>query len=103
MNGKIYAIKSNQTDKVYIGSTIRPLNRRLDGHKSDYKSYLNDKFSYVTSFEIVKFEDCFIELLEEVMCQDKIELHKIEGQYIKEMKCVNKNIPGRTQKGISYR
>ena len=96
MNGKIYVIKSHQTDDVYIGSTTNPLNCRLSKHKRHYKAFLNEKYHYVTSFDIVKYDDCYIELLEDVTCQDKAELYRIEGRYIKEIKCVNKLIAGRT-------
>ena len=34
---KIYAIKSDQLDKIYIGSTCRPLNIRFNEHKSKKK------------------------------------------------------------------
>ena len=99
MIGRIYVIKSPQTDYVYIGSTTKTLNDRLCSHKSGYKAYLNEKGHYITSFELVKFEDCFIELLEEVSCKNEKELHKIEGQYIKDnMNCVNRRIEGRTRK-----
>jgi hypothetical protein len=37
--GKIYKLTSSQTDKVYIGSTIRSLNVRFSNHKSHYKSW----------------------------------------------------------------
>ena len=61
--GKIYIIKSNQTDNVYIGATTATLNTRLSQHKYDFKHYGGDgKRSYATSFEIVKYPDCYIEL-----------------------------------------
>lgn len=94
-NAKIYAIKSFQTDKIYIGSTCERLRRRLYNHKSKYKQYLNSKFHFVYSFEIIKYPDAYIELLEKYPCNDKAELHKREGECIKENNCVNKNIAGR--------
>ena len=98
MLGKIYVIKSNETDKVYIGSTIQSLSDRLRKHKRDYKCWLRDNNHYVSSFEIVKFDDAFIELLEEVDVETIKELHKIEGDYITKMDCVNKRIAGRDMK-----
>ena len=32
-NGKIYSIKCNITDNIYIGSTIQTLIKRLNDHK----------------------------------------------------------------------
>ena len=43
--GKIYKIECNVTGQRYIGSTCEPiLARRLAGHITNYKSYLNGKF-----------------------------------------------------------
>ena len=97
-NSKIYTIRSHQTDMIYIGSTTQPLSKRLVGHKSKYKMYLNKKYNYVTSFEIIKYDDCYIELLENYPCDNKEQLHKIEGEYIRKLDCLNKVIPGRTKK-----
>ena len=98
-NGKIYSIRSYQTDDVYIGSTCSPLSKRLWGHKNDYKQYLNDKTNYTSSFEIIKFDDNYIELIELFPCGSKDELHKREGEIIRQTdNCVNKRIAGRSQK-----
>ena len=99
MLGRIYVLKSNETDKVYIGSTTKSLSERLRLHKKDYKRWLKDNYHYVSSFEIIQYSDAFIELLEQVDVEDKTELHKIEGRYIKDnMNCVNKRIAGRNKK-----
>lgn len=97
-NGKIYALKSKQTDEVYIGSTVQTLSIRLSDHKTNYKMWLNGKYHYVSSFEICKYDDCFIELIEEYPCKTKEELFKREGEIQKQIKCINKCIAGRTQK-----
>ena len=95
-NGKIYAIRSHQTDNIYIGSTCSPLYKRFYDHKANYKSKKN-KINY-SSFKIVKYDDAYIELLEEYPCNSKEELNKKEGEYIRSMDCVNKEIAGRTEK-----
>lgn len=98
-NGKIYTIRSHQTDQIYIGSTCSPLSKRLYQHKLDYQRYINGKFPYITSFDILQFEDAYIELLEECPCENKMILHKREGELIRGgNNCVNKYIAGRTQK-----
>ena len=89
--GKIYKLISNQTDDVYYGSTIEVvLTNRLSGHRKGYKRWLNGKSDYVTSFEIVKFEDCKIILIEEYSCANKYQLTAREQYYIDNNKCVNK-------------
>ena len=82
----------------YIGSTEKPLEERLKGHENDYKSYLEGKYHYVSSFDIIKKGNYRIELLEECNVNNKHELRVIEGTYQQEMQCVNKHIAGRTDK-----
>ena len=86
--GKIYKITSSRTNKVYVGSTTRELKDRFREHKNDYKRYLNDKFHFISSFEIMIFQDCKIELIEN--CSTKNELQNREDYWIKKEKSVNK-------------
>ena len=95
MKGFVYLIRSNQTDDVYYGSTIQILCKRLAEHRSSYKKCDNKK--YMSSFELMKYEDAYIELVEIVEFQDKKELHAREGFYIRNNNCVNKKIMGRTK------
>jgi len=97
-NGKIYTLRSHQTDNIYIGSTASLLPKRLYQHKRSYKCYLNGKSHYVTSFEILKFDDCYIELLEDYPCQNYNQLFKREGELIRAHDCVNKCVPSGLQK-----
>jgi hypothetical protein len=97
-NGKIYCIRSHQTDKVYVGSTVEKLCQRMAKHRCKYKYFLNGNHHNVTSFDILKYDDAYIELIENYPCNSKEELHKKEGNYIRKLNCVNKCIPGRTTK-----
>ncbi len=101
-NGKIYTIRSFQTEKYYIGSTNhKTLSQRLSKHRNNYREWLKDKDNgYTTSYEILKYDDCYIELLELCPCNLKAELHKREGELIRLHKdyLVNIFIPCRTQK-----
>ena len=96
--GQIYTIRSYKTDKVYVGSTIQPLCKRLSGHRKKYTMYKKGTHHYVTSFDIfdIDFEGVFIELYENYPCDSKAELNRREGQVIREMNCVNKKVAGRT-------
>ena len=96
--GIIYCLKSGQTDDVYYGSTTRPLPLRKASHMKAYKSWLAGKNNYVTSYEIVKYDDFYIEIVEKYPCKSKEELLTRESHYIKSEKCVNRYIPGRTSK-----
>ena len=100
-NGKIYSIRSHQTDQIYIGSTTQPLCKRLYGHRQKYKLYKNTGNcgrSYMTSFEILQYDDHYIELIEECPCDTRQQLCRREGQIIRASECVNKHIAGRTKK-----
>lgn len=95
--GKIYAIRSYQTDQIYIGSTCNKLSKRLHYHRNDFKRYTNGKQHYVTSYEILKHPDHYIELIENFPCNDKNELNRREGVRIRGCAtAVNKCIAGRT-------
>jgi hypothetical protein len=98
-NGKIYSIRSHQTDEIYIGSTTQSLSVRMAEHRRNYKKYLNGKNNYFTSFKILEFDDAYIELIEEFPCVSKMHLEKREGEVIRKMEnCVNRRIAGRTRK-----
>jgi len=99
-NGKIYALRSYQINKIYIGSTCSNLSQRKAGHKNDYKRFIEKKDkNWLSSFYICEYDDCYIELLETKEFKNKEEMLKLEGQYIRDTEnCINKQITGRTQK-----
>lgn len=92
--GKIYTIRSPNTDKYYIGSTTQPLHKRFYEHKRKYENGMNE----TTAAFVFDYIDAYIELLEECSCNSKYELDKREGELIREHKdkLVNKKITGRT-------
>jgi hypothetical protein len=95
--GKIYKLVSNQTDKIYIGSTCKDrLCQRLATHKGHYNHWLkNNNNGYMASYELFKLGDVEIILLESVNCNSKDELLKKEREYIEKHKeiLVNKVRP----------
>jgi len=94
--GRVYKLWSPQTDSIYIGSTKQRLSQRLAEHRRNYREFLNIK--NLTSFELLKYSDCKIELLELINYDDRSQLLALEGKYVRELDCVNKCIPGRTSK-----
>jgi hypothetical protein len=94
--GKIYKLWSPSKNLVYYGSTIETLEERLTNHKYDYKSYKKTNH-YISSFIVLECEDYKIELVEEYPCNNKTELEKKEGEYIRANECVNCRIAGRTK------
>ena len=117
LNGKIYKLTDNENTKCYIGSTIVPLSERMGRHKSDFKKFLEtqkrfgsfdlqgepkkSRTGFVSSFIIFSefgAENCKIELLYDYPCESLKELRQKEGEYIKLIDCVNKNVAGQTIK-----
>ena len=88
-NSKIYKLWSPEGDDIYIGSTTVSLSRRKAKHKTQN---CNSKILFE------KYTDVRIELLEECPCDNKEQLLKKEGEYIRNNNCVNKIIPDRTRK-----
>lgn len=96
--GKIYSLRSHQTNELYIGSTVETLSARMAKHRCDYKRWKEGKRCYISSYELLQYNDCYIELIEKCPCDCRMELEQREGQLIREMDCVNKCVVGRTMK-----
>ena len=93
-----YKITSTNTDKVYVGSTKKDINARLQIHEAHYRYFKDGKFHNVTSFEILGCKDYKIELLENKICESKEQRDTVECKYIVNTpNTVNKYLPGRTR------
>lgn len=90
---KIYCIRSNETSDVYIGSTTLTLSKRMAHHRHEYKI----QRLYYSAFEVLKYTDAYIELIELFPCDTKEQLNKREGELIRSMPCVNIQVAGRTK------
>ena len=89
-NGKIYSLRTyNDASLIYIGSTTQSLSKRHYGHKRDYKRY-NGTGRYLTSYDVIKCGNTYIELIELYPCETKHNLHAREGYWIRKLDCVNK-------------
>ena len=95
---KIYKIVSSQIEKVYIGSTTGSLQNRLACHRALFNKWKTTGKNYTTSYEVLKFRDAKIELVENFPCMNKRDLLRREGMLIRMTDCVNKNVAGRTAK-----
>lgn len=105
-NGKIYTLRSNQIDKIYIGSSCMKLCDRLKSHRHSLKKYIkNNKnnLMWYSAFDMLIFDDCYIELLEDYPCDNREQLLKREGELIRQTpNCINKRVAGRTPKQYYY-
>ena len=93
--GKIYTIRSLNDPNVYVGSTIQSLSVRMGGHR---KAYARNKVLGLNKDIVIDINDWKIELYELYPCLTKLELHRKEGQIIREIGTLNKSIAGRTYK-----
>jgi|SRR5208282_2092466 len=91
--GKIYKIVSSKTNKIYIGSTaVKYLSQRMVEHRSHYKQWNKGTRPYTTSYEVVKYPDAKIILIENWRCSSKDSLFAREQEWIDyEKNSCNKN------------
>ena len=90
--GKIYTIRCRYDDNlIYVGSTIDKLAKRFSGHSRDKKCSL---YKYVEG----NWTDWYIELYEDYPCDNKEQLHKREGEVIREIATINNRIAGRSKR-----
>ena len=101
-NGKIYIIKDAENDKVYVGSTNGPLNKRLSKHFWSRNSKTQMPI-YAAIRDIGK--SCFyIELIEDYACDNITQLKAREGYWIRYYKSwlaeygYNQKVEGRAVK-----
>ena len=96
--GKIYKIYNTITDDIYIGSTTQKLCERMRQHRCDNRSEKRGHFLIYKAFREHGVENFFIELVEKCPCNDKDELRRKEGEYIRALKpSLNIRIEGRTK------
>tara|TARA_R110002096_G_scaffold264191_1_gene457731 strand:- start:43 stop:522 length:480 start_codon:yes stop_codon:yes gene_type:complete len=94
-NSKIYKLTNTTTNQIYVGSTTRDLKTRYREHLSRYKTKTNRIKSYLLFNDT---DNVIIELLENVNCKNKKELHDRELHYIQSLECINKYNPTRDNK-----
>lgn len=94
--GKIYTIRCKTDDtKIYVGSTVQYLSCRWGGHNRDYNNDTKNKsLLYTTIRENGGIENWYIELFELFSCNSRIELNKREGEVIRSIGILNKNMAG---------
>jgi hypothetical protein len=99
--GKIYTIRhKTDTSSIYVGSTIQSIENRWEQHK--YRcDYIQDKEYNKLLYQKIRegtIDNWYIELYENYPCNDKNELIKREGEIIRQLGTLNKEIAGRTKK-----
>ena len=98
--GSVYQLVNMVTNEKYIGSTLQTLYKRQFDRRLNYNKWLKGKSTNSDSHKLFTniYEygwECFrIELLSEVKVQNKAELHKIEGDWIRKLDTFNNGLNG---------
>ena len=93
--GKIYTVRCKTDDTlIYVGCTTQSLCERMAKHKYDSMKRPNICFYQ----HVDDWDNWYMELFENFPCNSKEELNKKEGQVIREIGTINKQIAGRTNK-----
>ena len=96
INSKIYKIVNDVNDDVYVGSTYNLLCRRMEKHRSHRFQYAHRPlYKLMIDLGVQHFH---IELVEDFPCENKEQLRKREGHFIREMGTLNMVIEDRTRK-----
>ena len=85
---------SHRSYKIYVGSTTTTLSKRITERRSASKK--QTKTIWYNNVE--DWGDWYIELCEECPCENKEQLCKREGEIIRDIGNLNKDIAGRTRK-----
>jgi hypothetical protein len=96
-NGKIYCIRNTIDDDIYVGSTTQPLCKRMVHHRDRIKINVPRSHLHQKMYD-VGVEHFYIELIENCPCENKEELCKREGFFIREMGTLNSYIAGRSRR-----
>ena len=88
--GRVYKIKSRHHRQVYIGSTRKLLATRFAEHVAEYEKFKRGEASFVTSFELIKLGDAWIELIHEDTFESDEALRMLEQHHIDRHGTVNR-------------
>ena len=84
-NSKIYKIVNDENDNFYIGSSTRPLHKRMWEHRNNHHLCMSKNIG-------VDLKQCSIILVEELECENKEQLLRKEREYIDKYKKEGLNI-----------
>ena len=96
-NGKIYGIRNNVDEDIYVGSTTQTLSKRMAKHRIDMIGNKKDRKLYSKMNEL-GVENFYIELIENCPSENLEQLRKREGHHIREIGTLNSLIAGRSKK-----
>ena len=97
-NGKVYQILNNVDDDVYVGSTCQPLSKRMAYHRVNMGAPKKKNTRLYAKMRELGAESFYIELVEDCPCENKEQLRRKEGEFIRERGTLNMCQAGRTRR-----
>ena len=94
--GIIYQLVSSHSQKVYVGKSTETPSQRMSKHRCDYRRWLEGKHHYNSSYELLKYTDCSMVVLEHGV-PDHL-LAEREAYWHSRYDCVNRCVPNRSHK-----
>ena len=96
--GKIYKIYNTINDDIYVGSTTLKLCERMRDQRNCVNNKIKKDRLLYKAFREHGVDNFHIELIEKCPCNDRDELRRTEGEYIRSLNpSLNMNIAGRTR------
>jgi len=81
--GKVYVVLNTVNDKKYVGSTVCALSKRMGQHRMAAKA--GDGLPMYVAMRELGIEKFYVELIEDVPCERREQLHAAEGRKIREL------------------
>ena len=93
-----YKIICAETKRVYVGSTVLTIQKRLNQHERNYRKFLNGRYNFVSSYIVLEKKNYTVELIDTIECNDRKHRDLVEGLHIINERAVNRIIPGGERK-----
>ena len=97
-SARIYQIRKTIDDDVYVGSTCQPLSKRMAYHRGSMNETAKQHRPLYVKMKEYGVDCFYIELIEECPCENKEQLRKREGHFIRRLGTLNMIQAGRTKK-----
>ena len=96
-NGKVYVVRNEDNDKVYVGSTTQTLSKRMAEHRRGMNKADRQHFKIYVAMKDISVDKFYIELIENFPCDTKEQLTQREGHWIRQHDSFKNGYNGRVE------
>lgn len=96
-NGKVYVVRNEDNDKVYVGSTTQTLSKRMAEHRRGINKTDRQHFKIYIAMKDIGVDKFYIELIENFPCDTKEQLTQREGHWIRHHDSFKNGYNGRVE------